>query len=312
MFVTGRRKASSRGPRWVAVWFLIVVIAGCAASTDQEEARGTDGSIGGRVESVDGRRREPASIDVPQLPVVEDAEADEIRTAVERAVAFVEPQLDDVPQLELAFFDWMRRNWRLEGLNRAGDLIETQPRQDDAGRAVLERLVDPLVTLPDRASFDAAPGAFFEYDVMAVALHCDHRELSAEDIDVAEAAVSQGSEYEWAHTAYALRWMDELGCASPGGGALRDLVLVTLVDALQGATVADDASLSMSAALAVLGRPDLVPAGFRRIVVDQQDEGGGWAPVVGEPPGWHATGLALWTLSSMIDAGGGAPMIAFG
>ncbi len=229
------------------------------------------------------------------------ATAADVDRAVAAGAASVAPQLGSIDVASASLFDYLYRNWGVEGLSGARPQAEQRAAAgglvDD--EALLERLVLADVPPPGIPT-DTEPTTA----VLADALHCDRRPVDGDRL----AALAAGGGYDTTHAALALGWMQELGCPVPAD--LRGRVVDRMADEL-AATSEDpvtDLAAEQSAMLVYLGAGDRVPAGWAGRLLEAQRPDGGWSE--GDRPSfWHLTLLAMWTLAGLSDPGSGAPVV---
>ena len=240
--------------------------------------------------------------DVPASPPVRTVTPVE---AVRRGAAFVAPQFGSIDVASASLFDYLYRNWAVDGL--AGVRPAIQQRLAGGGlvddEALLVRLADPTAPVPEVPAGTEPTTA-----VLAAALHCDQRPLDAADEERLQALVAGGG-YDTTHAALAVGWSGELGCPVPDG--VRDEVVGRMAAELAavGAEPLTDLSVEQSAVLSYLGAGDRVPPGWGKRIVDAQRPDGGWSEG-GRPSSWHMTLLAIWTLEALSGPGSGAGIIA--
>lgn len=211
--------------------------------------------------------------------------------------------MPDVDAGSLMVFDYLHRNWAVVELSDAASLAVTRLNAPNrsADDALLDRLVDPAARLPTVAEIEAS--GLPTTRVLAAALHCDRRPLSAAQ-DEALASLTDGGGYNTTHAALAVQWMAELGCSADG--SLRSEIVDKIAAELTSATAVTDLALEQSSVLWYLGAIDEVPDDWRARVIAAQRADGSW--VDGENT-WHTTLLAVWTLLALDSPGKGVPMV---
>ena len=154
------------------------------------------------------------------------ATAADVDRAVAAGAASVAPQLGSIDVASASLFDYLYRNWGVEGLSGARPQAEQRAAAgglvDD--EALLERLVLADAPPPGIPT-DTEPTTA----VLADALHCDRRPVDGDRL----AALAAGGGYDTTHAALALGWMQELGCPVPA--ELRGRVVDRMADELAGA-----------------------------------------------------------------------------
>ena len=229
------------------------------------------------------------------------ATAADVDRAVAAGAASVAPQLGSIDVASASLFDYLYRNWGVEGLSGARPQAEQRAAAgglvDD--EALLERLVLADAPPPGIPT-DTEPTTA----ALADALHCDRRPVDGDRL----AALAAGGGYDTTHAALALGWMQELGCPVPAD--LRGRVVDRMADELADAAdePVTDLAAEQSAMLVYLGAGDRVPAGWAGRLLEAQRPDGGWSEG-GRPSFWHMTLLAMWTLAGLSDPGSGAPVV---
>ena len=205
---------------------------------------------------------------------------------------FLAGELDRIDPASLAIVAFLHRAFGLDDLRDARSRALAAPDPDEPEQSLLLRLLDGDRELPPRPPGYADPD--FTYDVMVRALHCDQVALPPNWLAASADLGANG--YALSHYAYALAWVDDLGCDVAGSDAERDRVGSALAASLEGAVV-EDVMLTYGAGLVALGRGGDVPRSFVDDVLAAQNEDGGWPRLAGEPlSDWHSTGLAIWVL----------------
>lgn len=248
----------------------------------------------------------PATVPVPQPLSLSDAQVTAVAEALDAGGAYVEERVDDIDPVSLALYDYLWRNWQIEGLERAQEVAEAAP--DSAfGDGSLARLVHVDRELPAEATASVS-------DPMTLALYCDRTPVASTFVNDLADLVRASEGPQLSTIAFAVVWFGELGCEAPDLTPIVD-GLTTRASTELGALNEEPAevnepSLSLSATLVVLGRADLLSPAWVEAVVGAQREDGGWGQdSAASSSSPLTTSLALLTLAGASGPGEGAPML---
>ena len=240
--------------------------------------------------------------------------------ARDRGADYLAQRFDIIDPLHLSGLGYMQRRWGIDALDgaaaasrerleqvrssREGNLRSTARNVgvsvDPTEILALQRFVDPEATeVPDRSRLAEVAA------LVADGLYCDVAPLDADDLARWDALTALGG-YEATHVVMAWFVSSEVGCDDPAiaaaGQRAADRVAADFTTRLDaGITPADvdDLLIEQAAFLERVGRGDLLTPAFIEALVAAQLPDGGWPRNVGNTTSdWHATALAVWTLSA--------------
>ena len=237
---------------------------------------------------------EPQEEPTPRVPATPRVEREETDAAIERAIAYLEPRIDN-PHVCL-FLGSMRRRFDLQAF---ADL----PRKYDellAGGGpspdflALRRILHPKNVCPPAILAMIVSEA---NRVLGPALYCDRGEYPPNYRGTLRGAVDEGG-YALTHAGLALAFMEAYGCDPPVHDPrnFKDKVVTKMAALLDASDGTSDLEMESAAFLHLLGRGDLVPAGFVAAARAAQMPDGGWPGVSVLASDWHATAVGLWLL----------------
>ena len=239
----------------------------------------------------------------------------------DRGADYIAQRFDLIDPLHLSGLGYLHRRWgigaladaaaagraRLEQVRTSSATSSGSSTGDNIGASVdpteilaLQRFIDPEATeVPDRSRLAEVAA------LVADGLYCDVAPLGADDLARWDALTELGG-YEATHVVMAWFTATEVGCDDPAiaaaGGRAADRVAADFTARLDaGITPADvdDLLIEQAAFLERVGRGDVLTPAFIETLVDAQLPDGGWPRNVGNTTSdWHATALAVWTLSA--------------
>lgn len=272
---------------------------------------------------------QPAAEPVVTLDPALQAEAVAAR---DRGADYLVQRFDLIDPLHLSGLGYLHRRWGIDALSGAAEAGRSRLEQvrassatvsrasggssgDNIGVSVdpveilaLQRFVDPEATeVPDRARLAEAAA------LLADGLYCDVAPLDEEDLDRWDALTELGG-YEATHVVLAWFVSSEVGCDDPAitaaGQRAADRVAADLTVRLEAGITpgdVDDLLIEQAAFLERVGRGDVLTPTLIEALVDAQLPDGGWPRNVGDTTSdWHATALAVWTLSAATTPSGEA------
>ena len=136
------------------------------------------------------------------------------------------------------------------------------------------------------------------------ALNCQRFPLPADFELTLRTAMAEG-DYLLTHSALALQWLAENGCATPWSRRLHTLAIQQMAKIPHTDLRLTDLELEAATFLVYMGAEQLLPPDFLAGVLEAQREDGSWAgdSALDEGTGhWHATSLGLWLLLEQVAA----------
>lgn len=222
------------------------------------------------------------------------------------AVSYLRTQRSSIDVTSLLIFDYMARRWTVRGLAEFRRYAHRLPGAMSSSNAFV-RLFGPR-----RHPSPAALAAVRDTDtVTATVLECEKTPLGNPFASRLRGAVRAGG-YQATHVLLALRWARDLGCHFSGEDKIREGAIRRVASELRSAETVTDLSTEQAAFLAELGAIRRIRSDWPERVRSAQRSDGGWAedpaatPIGDHDPtrsNFHSTGLALWYLLAVAEAG---------
>lgn len=220
----------------------------------------------------------------------------EVDTAIERGVRYIDSVRDTVPAPSAMFFYRYGRKFQISELlafgKRAQAAFEALPAMDR--NLPFKKLLDPSFTWPEVAVEKIPPTDGYMYS----SLYCMDDLPAAMNLDPkqVEEIIEEGG-YALTHVALALQWYKERCCEFPNGKALLEKAAQKMTEELEPLRFPNDLILEHLAFLYYFGKGSLVDDQWLQPVLDAQRADGGWgAKETSETSWWHSTGLAVFFL----------------
>jgi hypothetical protein len=242
--------------------------------------------------------------------------------SAQRAVRYLTRVQGELDPMHLALVSWIGRSWGWTELLGLRDRAASEARDGlDAGyEANPELAALARIPLPNERKplVDARTVPIGETSVaIQAALYCDTTPLRSVDADLLR-QLSRGVGYDPTHALLASLIAMDIGCDDPLWSDVKQTsmgqVAAELAERQSSSprldAIVDDLSLEQTALLAEAGRRDVLASDWMAAIRAAQLGDGGWAQesyTAGNRSeavsAWHATLLALWSLSASSSPG---------
>ena len=207
-----------------------------------------------------------------------------------------ETPADPVAYLSLAVLE---RRFGIEAFEGMGQRyiqeIESATGRQQRRLRAFQRLLDPGAPV-EAADLESISEGIDQ--LTSRALNCQRYPLPVDFELTLRTAISNGG-YALTHSALALQWIEENGCATAWSRRLHTLAIQQIAKIPDVDLRVTDLELEAATFLSYMASEQLIPPGFVESVLETQQQDGGWSADSALDPDsghWHATSLALWML----------------